>query len=383
MPLLIRDAIIASPGGPHRASILCHGPTIVAIGRHLEAPDATVLEAEGLTAGPGFIDVHVHGGGGHTFFTDDPAAIAAYAAWAPTRGLTAFLVSTLAPDHGATVARLASLSGAIRPHPAAAEPLGFHLEGPYLNPLRRGAFPADYLREPSLAEYDALHEAATGHVRQVTVAPELPGALALVHTIARLGATPAMGHTDATLPQCLLGFDAGIAHVTHLFNAMRPIHQREGGPIVAALDHPSVTCELICDGAHLEPAVLRLAYRLLGPQRTVLVSDNLHLAGVDADEATFAGQPISLHGTLARKADGTIVGSIATFDLHVRNAIEMLGIDLPTAFRLAATNPARVAGVAHRKGQLEPGFDADIVLLDPDLRVVATVCRGEIAYRRA
>jgi N-acetylglucosamine-6-phosphate deacetylase len=383
MSLLIRNTVVASPSGPHRADILVQGPRIVAVGRDLEAPGAEILDAEGLTAGPGFIDVHVHGGGGRTFFSDDPAEVAAYAAWAPSRGVTAFLVSTVGPDAAATAARLSALRPAIQPLPGSAEPLGFHLEGPFLNPIRRGAFPAHYLREPSIAEYETFHEAAGGLVRQVTVAPELPGALPLIHTIARLGAVPALGHTDATVPECRHGFEAGITHVTHLFNAMRPIHQREGGPVVAALEAPDVTCELICDGAHVEPAVLRLAYRLLGPLRAVIVTDNLHLAGVDAGQAVFAGEEITVSGAHARKADGTIVGSVATFDVHFRNAVEIFGLDLPAAFRLASTNPARVAGVADRKGQLEPGFDADIVLLDHDLHVAATICRGEVAYRRA
>ena len=383
MSLLIRNAVVASPSGPHRADILVQGPRIVAVGRDLEAPGAEILDGEGLTAGPGFIDVHVHGGGGHSFFSDDPAEVAAYAAWAPSRGVTAFLVSTVGPDAAATAARLAALRPAIQPVPGCAEPLGFHLEGPFLNPVRRGAFPADYLREPAIAEYEAFHEAAEGLIRLVTVAPELPGALPLIHTVARLGAVPALGHTDATVPECRQGFEAGIAHVTHLFNAMRPIHQREGGPVVAALDNPDITCELICDGAHVEPAVLRIAYRLLGPLRAVIVTDNLHLAGAEPGRAAFAGESVTVSGAAARKADGTLVGSVATFDVHVRNAVEYFGLDLPTAFRLASTNPARVAGAADRKGQLEPGFDADIVLLDRDLRVAATICRGVIAYRRA
>ncbi|WBL35037.1 N-acetylglucosamine-6-phosphate deacetylase [Tepidiforma flava] len=382
MSLLIRNAILADPAGPHRADILCRGGRIVAIGRDLDAPGADLLDADGLTAGPGFIDVHVHGGGGHSFFTDAPEAVRAYAAWAPARGVTAFLVSTAAPSHAALAARLAALLPGFETPPGAAEPLGYHLEGPWLSPARRGAFPPDYLRRPSIAEFEALHAAAAGRIRQVTIAPELPGALPLIHTIARLGAIPAMGHTDATITECRQGFEAGIRHVTHLFNAMRPFHQREGGPIVAALEEPSATCELIFDGAHVEPDVLRLAWRLLGPHRTVMVTDNLHLAGTAAPGDQFAGERIIVRGARAQRPDGTIVGSVATFDVHLRNAVDYLGIDLPTAFRLASTNPARIAGAGDRKGQLEPGFDADIVLLDRDLAVAATVCRGVIAYRR-
>ncbi len=382
MSLLIRNAIIADSAGPHRADILCREGRIIAIGRDIQAAGAQILDADGLTAGPGFIDIHVHGGGGSSFFTDDPGDVRAYAAWAPARGVTSFLVSTAAPSHAALAARLAALLPGFETPPGIAEPLGYHLEGPWLSPARRGAFPADYLRPPSIAEVEALHEAAAGRICQVTIAPELPGALPLIHTISRLGAVPALGHTDATIPECRRGIEAGIRHVTHLFNAMRPFHHREGGPIVAALQDPALTCELIFDGAHVEPDVLRLAYRLLGPHRTVIVTDNLHLAGLDAGQARFAGETITVRGARAQKDDGTIVGSVEPFDIQFRNAIDILGLDLPTAFRLAATNPARVAGVETRKGQLEPGFDADIVLLDAGHHVAVTICRGEIAYRR-
>jgi len=168
--------------------------------------------------------------------------------------------------------------------------------------------------------------------------------------------------------------------VTHLFNAMRPIHQREGGPIVAALLEDRATCELICDGAHVDPAPLRMAYRLLGASRTVVVTDNLHLAGLEATSGRFAGEEVTVSGAKAAKADGTIVGSVATMDSHFRNTMAFLGVDLATAFRLCSTNPARVAGAASRKGRLERGFDADLVLLDADSRVQATVCRGEVAF---
>lgn len=382
MSLLIRDAVIVLPSGPFRGDLLSLGPRIVAVGHGLEAPGVALIEAAGLTAAPGFVDIHVHGGGGHTFFTDDPAEVIAYARWAPSRGVTAFLVSTAAPDHAALVARLASLRHALGPVEAAAEPLGFHLEGPFLSAVRRGAFPAHYLRPPSIAGYEALHEAAGGAIRQVTIAPELPGAPAVIHTIARLGAVPAMGHTDATIPQCREGFEAGIAHATHLFNAMRPIHQREGGPVVAALNHPALTAELICDGAHVEPAVLQLAYRLLGPSRAVIVTDNLHLAGAEDAPASFEGEPLRVAGAHAARPDGTVVGSVATFDVHVRNAVEYFGLDLPALARLSAANPARVAGASDRKGLLEPGFDADVVLLDGDFHVHATICRGALAYLR-
>jgi len=275
---------------------------------------------------------------------------------------------------------LASLEPAIGVHSPAAEVLGFHLEGPFLNPARRGAFHPDMLREPVREEFLRYQEAARGHIRQVTFAPELPGALALASAIVVSGATAAIGHTDATLQETNAGFEAGACHVTHLFNAMRPMHQREGGPIVAALLNDDATCELVCDGAHVAPEVLRLAYRALGPNRTVVVTDNLHLAGTNTAMGHFGGLEVEAETGVAKRRDGTIAGSVETMDQHFRNAVRFLGIDLATAFRLTSSNPARVAGAGKRKGLLERGYDADLVLLDGNVEVVATVCRGDLVY---
>jgi len=377
--LLIRNGVIALPAGPLCADILCDGGRIVAIGRGLATPGAAEFDASGLTVGPGFVDVHVHGGGGHSFFTRDRAAVDAYRAWAPRNGVTAFLVSTAGRDATATVALLEGLAPAIGPG-TGAEPLGFHLEGPFINPVRKGAFDASMLRPPSIAEFSRYLDAAPGLIRQVTVAPELPGAVALIHTIAASGVVPAMGHTDATAAQAREGFAAGVHHVTHLFNAMRPLHQREGGPAVAALLEDTVTCELICDGAHLVPETLQLAYRILGPSRAVIVTDNLDLAGTGEAAGRFGTQKLAVSGAVAARADGTIVGSVATMDQHFRNAVSFLGVDLATSFRLCSTNPARVAGAQTRKGAVEVGYDADLVLLDDGLCVVATVCGGRLAH---
>lgn len=381
--LIIRNGILALPAGPHRADVLCEGDRIAVIGRDLDAPDAEVLDATGLTVGPGFIDIHVHGGGGLSFFTRDHEQVTGYSAWAPRNGVTSFLVSTVGRNPEETVANLSALLPAVVLPARGAEPLGFHLEGPFINALRKGAFDARMLRAPSIGEFASFQEAAGGLIRQVTIAPELPGGQDLAAAITHTGAVAAMGHTDATADQARHGFEAGISHVTHLFNAMRPIHQREGGPAIAALLEEGVTCELICDGAHVAPDVLRAAYRLLGPSRAMVVTDNLYLAGTGTTTGRFAGSNVEVAGAKAVRDDGTIVGSIATMDQHFRNVIDFLGLDLGTAFRLCATNPARVAGSGRRKGSLEPGHDADLVLLDGDLRVQATVCRGEVVWRAA
>lgn len=382
--LLLREVLAVRDGRLEPADILCDGQAIAALfpsgGAGIAGAD--VVEGRGMIAGPGFVDIHVHGGGGHSFFADDPQHVQEYARWAPAVGVTSFLVSTAGRDPWHTERRLAALAGGMRAVDAAAEPLGFHLEGPFLNPARRGAFDARQLRIPSVPEYQRYVSASHGHVRQVTLAPELPGALELVKAVTASGAVAAMGHTDATVAEARAGFAAGVTHVTHLFNAMRPIHQREGGPAVAALLEQYVTCELICDGAHVSPDVLRLAYGVLGPERTIVVTDNLYIAGTGRDRARWGSEAVAASAGAAIRADGTIVGSVTTFDQHFRNVCRLLGVGPAVAFQLCAENPARVAGAAGRKGRIEPGMDADIVLLDADLQVAATICRGRLAYQR-
>lgn len=379
--LLLRGGMVVSPDGMLATDVLIEGDRIVALGPSLDAPAAAVFDARGLTVGPGFVDAHVHGGGGFSFFSSDPGNVEGYARWAPRNGVTGFLVSTVGRDADETGRAFAGLSPAIGTT-GGAEALGFHMEGPFINPERKGAFHPNMLRAPDLHEWERFQAAAGGRIRQVTFAPELPGALDLARAIAARGALPAIGHTDATTAEAAAGFEAGARHVTHLFNAMRPLHQREGGPVVACLLESRATCELICDGAHVAPEVLRLAYAVLGPERTVVVTDNLQIAGTAAAGGTFGGQQVEVSGAKAVRADGTIVGSVATMDQHFRNAVDFLGIDVATAFRLCSTNPARIAGAPERKGAIAPGMDADLVLLDGSLAVVATICRGELAHNR-
>ncbi|MCE7928140.1 MAG: N-acetylglucosamine-6-phosphate deacetylase [Dehalococcoidia bacterium] len=377
--LLIQSGTVVSPGGPGRWDIEVFEGRIAAIGSTLAADGAGGLDASGLWVLPGFIDVHVHGGGGHSFFTSDAAAIRGYRQWVTRNGVTSFLVSTGGRDPGQIAARLEGLGTGLEGG-SGAEPLGFHLEGPFLNAARRGAFDAKSLRAPLAAEFERWQEAAGGRIRQMTIAPELPGALEVIGRAAAAGVVPAMGHTDATAAEARAGFAAGIRHVTHLFNAMRPLHQREGGAIAAALLEPQVSCELICDGAHVAPEMLRLAFELLGPERTIVVTDNLSLAGTDEVSARFASGGVAVDGAVAKRPDGTIAGSVATMDAHFRNVMAFLGVDAMTASVMCSATPARLAGARERKGRIEPGYDADLVLLDSEWRVVATICRGQVAF---
>jgi len=381
--LLIQGASVVADGGLARLDILSVNGAVVEIGPRIEREGAIVLDASGMTLGPGLIDIHTHGGGGTSFVSNDIDATKAYAAWAPSVGVTGFLTSTVGATVDETAKRLRQLShGALLGAPAA-ESLGIHLEGPFLNAVRRGAFEPSMFRAPNVSEMQRYIEAAGGSLRLVTIAPELPGAAAVIEQLQRAGVTVAMGHTDASVVESREGFAMGVSHVTHLFNAMRPFHHREAGAIVAALMDDRVLCELIMDGVHVSPDTLRLAYRLLGPKRTVVVTDNVSFAGTPEDGARFGGMDVSISRGAATKRDGTLVGSIQTMDQHFRNAVEHLGIGVAEAFRICSTNPAAAIGVGDRKGRIAVGYDADFVLLDADLNVARTVCGGAVAYERA
>lgn len=343
-------------------------------------PGAEVIDLDGRYLAPGFIDIHVHGGGGHSLMTDDAAEIEAYARWVVSRGVTSFLASTSAQDHAAILRRLEACLPALRPLPGAAEPLGFHLEGPFLNPQRKGAFPEAWLRAPNARDFEQYARAADGRIRQVTLAPELPGADELIAAVRRMGTVPAMGHTDATYDEAMHSFELGVSHVTHCFNAMRPFLHRDPGCLGAILTSAQVTAELIADGSHVYPAAAALLVRAKGVERTVLVTDGIPLAGLGRVDQGVWGENVRVEGSVVVRADGTIAGSVATLDELVRNACAWLGADLPEAVRMASLNPARVIGLEGTKGALRPGLAADLVVLDDELRVLQTYVAGERAF---
>lgn len=340
------------------------------------------IDLDGLTVTPGFVDVHTHGGGGFSLQTIDPDEITRYARWAATSGTTSFLIGVVGVPDALPAAQLRAAVQAMRATPDApgAEPLGIHLEGPYMSVARRGAHDPSWLRLPDPAETEALLELAAGHLRLITLAPELPNAAAMVERLAAAGVTVSIGHTDATYEQARDAIPHGITHATHCFNAMRPLHHREPGALGAIVEAEQVRGELIADGVHVHPAALRIMLRALGAERAVVVTDALSCAGLPDATFTFAGQPARVIDGVARLADGTITGSVLTMDQALRNLVRVVGVALPDAVAMLSRNPARSAGADDRKGSLRPGFDADLLFFDADLQLQATVCRGRLAY---
>jgi N-acetylglucosamine-6-phosphate deacetylase len=366
-------------GSFERADLLLEGARIARVAPSIDPPEgASVTDLEGLTLAPGFIDVHVHGGGGFSLITTDPGEIADYARWAPGHGVTAFLPTICAGDIEPALRCAAAVAQAMGGN--AAEVLGVNLEGPFVSPERRGALPPKWPQRPDPKLLARFLEAAP--VRVMSIAPELPGALGLLRKAVAAGVRVSVGHTDAPFDVAREAFEAGALHLTHAFNAMRPLHQREPGPLAAALDRDEVTVEVIADGVHLHPATVRLLVRAFGPERVCLVTDAVPPAGLPDGEFQLGGQEAHMENGVMRLSDGTIAGGTGTMEELVHNVVRWRAASPADALRMASAVPARVAGVAGRKGAIAPGFDADLVALTEDLAVARTWTRGRPSFDR-
>jgi N-acetylglucosamine-6-phosphate deacetylase len=335
------------------------------------APPASVHSGHWIV--PGFVDIHVHGGGGYTFTTGDPAQARGAAAFHLAHGTTTLLAGLVSAPFELALAA----TRAYAPLVAEGVIAGSYFEGPYLSHARCGAQNPSYLRDPSTEELSELVAAGAGTVRMVTVAPELPGALDAIDLLVRHGIVAAIGHTDATYEQTRAGIAAGATVATHLFNGMRPPHHRQPGPVYALLGAPSVVCELIADGTHLHDGTLAFAVSVAGPDRAALVTDAIDAAGMSDGHYNLGGLEVDVTDGVARlTSTGSIAGSTLTMDAALRRAVHS-GLSIVDACHAAATTPAALIGLGTEVGALRAGLRADLVELSEDLKVVRVMRGGK------
>lgn len=345
--------------------MLVDGPDIVATGSGPGPDAATSIDAGGKWLVPGFIDLHGHGGGGHAYDDGAPqirAALETHRAHGTTRSVISLVAAPL-DSLEASLATIADL--------AADDPLilGSHLEGPFLAAGQRGAHNARFLLEPRPEEVERLIGAARGTLRQLTIAPELPGALEAVDVLVAAGVAVAVGHTTADQACAREAFDRGARILTHAFNAMPGIHHRAPGPVVAAFDDERVTLELILDGKHVHPSVVHLAFTA-APGRIALVTDAMAAAGSSDGDYTLGTLTVTVRDGLAMlRGTTTIAGSTLTQDSALRQAMRDVRVAPADAIAALTRTPARALGLDHRLGMLAPGYAADAVLLDHEWRV--------------
>jgi N-acetylglucosamine-6-phosphate deacetylase len=345
------------------------------------APQAgdQVIDASRHWVVPGFIDVHVHGGVGQDTMDATPDAICAMGHFFAQHGVTSYLPTTVTAAEAEIQAAIDNVVHC--PQPAdGAQHLGLHLEGPYLNLDHRGAQPPDYIRSPNPAEYERWFE--SGHIRLITVAPELDDAQPFISAGVEQGIEFAIGHSDASYEQVVEAASGGVRQATHAFNGMLGLHHRAPGTLGGILTDERIYCQVIVDGIHVHPAMVKLLIRAKGIGRTILITDAIRAAGWRDGTYDLGGQPVAVKNGVARIASGNLAGSTLTLDMALRNAMHYAGLSLREALPMVTAVPAQALRLEGRKGVLAPGADADVVLLDSDLSVTMTLVGGRVVYRR-
>ncbi|MDE3137200.1 MAG: N-acetylglucosamine-6-phosphate deacetylase [Acidobacteriota bacterium] len=368
----IADAVVVTEDG-----------RIVAVGQRdgVELPVGTrEYDARAWTLAPGFVDIHIHGAGGHDVMEADPGALARIAETIARYGTTSFVATTVTASPDDTCRSLEALARAAEAPAAAdsarpaAELLGIHFEGPFISPTRRGVHPPEWIALPSQELLGRFLAAAGSAARILTLAPELDGALDLVDRARSAGLVVALGHTNATYDQAIAAIERGASHAVHVFNAMRPFSHRDTGVIGAVLTRPEVTAEIIADGVHVDAPALEILLAAKKAENVILVSDATAATGMPDGNYRLGTFEVKVKEGVCRDAEGRLAGSTLTLDRAVRRMVA-LGVPPAKALRMATLNPARRLGLETRKGVIAPGADADLVFLNDALHVAAVMTR--------
>jgi N-acetylglucosamine-6-phosphate deacetylase len=342
----------------------------------LPGPAASVpsLDLTGHWIVPGFVDMHVHGGGGASFTSGTAEEVLRAVATHRAHGTTTMVASTVTEEMDVLASRAALLAELVQQGDLA----GIHFEGPFISPCRKGAHSESLLRDPDPADVRKLMDAAHGTAKMFTLATEMPGGLDSVRLLAENGVVAAIGHTDATYEQAVAAVEAGATVATHLYNAMPAVGHRAPGPIVALLEDERITVELINDGTHLHPAAFRFAYHHAGAARVAMITDAMDAAGFGDGTYELGPLAVEVRDGVARLVEGgSIAGSTLTLDKAFRRSVVLDGLSVEDAVRSLSANPARLLGVDDRVGSLEPGKDADLVVLDAGFMVRGVMRKGD------
>jgi N-acetylglucosamine-6-phosphate deacetylase len=344
--------------------------------------EAPVTEFRDCTLAPGYVDLHIHGGAGYDVMADAPEALPAIEQLHTRHGVTSYYPTTVTAPMDATLRALERLAAAIERNQqettqaaARARPLGIHLEGPFISHARRGVHPPEHLLKPTLAALERFWQAARGRIRMLTIAPEVDGAMEVIAEAARRGVCVSLGHSDADLATTQRAIAAGARHATHTFNAMRPLTHRDPGILGAVLTDSLVSADIIADGLHVDPSIVRLLASAKGPEQTVLITDATAATGMPDGHYRLGALDIEVRdGKCTHK--GKFAGSVLTMDRAVRNLAKFTGWNLAHAVAAATWNPAHVAGLTDR-GKLVAGAHADFVVLNETGDVLQTFVGGE------
>jgi len=364
------------------AGILIRDGVIDAVGPRagMSLPSGSVeVKAMDKVAVPGFLDIHIHGAGGHDVMEGEAGALAAVTRKVAAFGTTSLLATTVTASPDDTCRAVAGIARYItQQHGSSevhAEIIGIHFEGPFISQERRGVHPSRWIQSPSAEMLERFLQAAAGNARLITIAPEVLGAMPCIEAAQKAGLVISIGHTNANYEQARLAISRGARSATHTYNAMRPFSHRDPGVIGAVLTSPEINAELIADGIHVEEGAMKLLLQAKGTERVVLVSDGLSATGMADGRYMLGDFEVTVSNGVCRNADGVLAGSTLTLDRALRNIVN-LGFTLPSALLMLTLNPASLLGVEFKKGSLRAGADADVLLLDDGLHVTNVWARG-------
>jgi N-acetylglucosamine-6-phosphate deacetylase len=357
----------------------------------IESRSATPLPAQNLaealdfpeaTLAPAFYDVHTHGAAGHDLMEATPQALSVIGRFLASHGTGSYLATTVTAPLDDTLRSLEGLAKLIdqpaAPSETIARPIGIHLEGPFLSHSKRGVHNPELLLAPDIAVFDRLFEAAQGHIRLMTLAPELPGAIEFASHVVRRGVRVSVGHSNATAAETRAGIAAGASSATHTFNAMRPLDHREPGILGVVLTDDSLFAELICDGVHNTPEMVKIWWRSKGPERAILITDAMSAAGMPDGEYTLAGYKVQVLAGKASFGD-VLAGSVLTLDKALTNFLAFTGASVHDGLRLLTANPAKMTGFSQQTGSLRNGGPANLIAVDEAGKLVASIVNGKRA----
>ncbi|HTT20801.1 MAG TPA: N-acetylglucosamine-6-phosphate deacetylase [Candidatus Sulfotelmatobacter sp.] len=342
--------------------------------------NATIVDFGDAALAPGFLDIHIHGGAGLDVMRASAEELPRLGQFLASHGVTGYFATTVAAPLDATCAALDRLADAIDKNSPTdektieARPLGIHLEGPFLSHKRRGVHPPEYLVEPTVPIFERLWQASRGHVRMMTIAPEIPGAMEVIAEAARRNICVSIGHSDAELSVAREAVRAGAHHATHTFNAMRPLDHRNPGIIGEVLSDDAVTADIIVDGIHVSPEVVKLFLQAKGPERAVLITDAISATGMPDGRYQLGPILVDVKDGKATSGD-SLAGSVLTMDRAIRNVTKFSHWTLRDAVRAATLNPAQAVGLS-MKGKLAPRAQANFVALSPAGEVLKTIVEG-------
>jgi len=353
---------------------------ITGLGQQMECSDQEVIDAQGLTVIPGFVDIHTHGAYGNDFTNIDDCDLDEISAFYASKGVTSFLATTMTESREHLLKVLSTLAKVTDDSLKGSRMAGIHLEGPFISPKALGCQPPECVQKPSAEMFDEYYAASEGKIKIVTLAPEVEGSAEAIKHITSLGVVCSVGHTKATYKEAVESIKAGITHATHTFNAMTGLHHREPGVVGAVFDTPDITAEIISDLIHVNPAVIRILYKIKGVDHVVGITDSMSATGMK--DGTYKLGPVVVHTKdgIATLEDGTLAGSTLTMDKALKNMVRSVGIPLEDAVKILTYNPARVIK-ADDIGIIKEGCRADFAILDKDFNVKYTIVGGKVVYR--